>query len=91
MLVRAFVGFDAEKSKQRRNEAITQAEVPSAAIDAMNQSALQYIASRAAPGSMPIKRGKDTGLPKKAPVFDIAEMRRRNEAVSRRLEFAQDV
>ena len=51
--------------------------VPSEAQEAMQRSALQAIATKAG-GRLPIMRGRDPGLPKAKPVFDLNELRNKN-------------
>jgi len=58
-------------------------DIPSHVFDEMQRSALAGIAAKAGP-RLPITRGKDAGLPKVAPVFDIDALRERNKEVLRR-------
>jgi hypothetical protein len=59
------------------------AEIPQEAMDAMQREAMRGIAAKAG-SRLPIVRGRDRGLPKKEPVFDIGAMRERNAEVIRR-------
>jgi hypothetical protein len=69
--------------KKRSNELI---DIPPEARDAMQTSAVAALATRADPKWLPITRGRDPGLPKAAPVFDLDELRRRNaEALKQRM------
>ena len=58
-------------------------DVPPEALAAMQRSAVGAISAKAGP-RLPVVKGPDPGLPKTAPVFDIEELRRRNEDISRR-------
>ena len=60
-------------------------DIPADALKAMNDSVLQGLSSKAG-RSLPVVRGKDRGLPKAAPVFDLEAMRQRNEAIAKRIE-----
>ena len=51
--------------------------IPSEAQEAMQRSAMQAIAAKAG-SRLPIMRGKDPGLPKAKPVFDLNELRNKN-------------
>lgn len=52
------------------------------AFDSMQRSAMGAIAAKAG-HRLPIIVGKDPGLPKMAPVFDFAELRKRNMEVAK--------
>ena len=76
ILVKALVeGFGGKTSSLP-----SQQEIPPAAMEEMQRSALAAIAIKAGP-RLPIVRGKDKGLPKAPPVFDLDELRRRNANV----------
>jgi hypothetical protein len=66
--------------KTPQTESLGAGDIPADAMAAMNASALQAIQSKAG-NRLPIIRGKDTGLPKAAPVFDLDAMRKRNAEV----------
>lgn len=50
------------------------------AFEAMQNSALGAITSKAG-SRLPVMQGKDPGLPKAAPVFDLDELRKRNSDI----------
>jgi hypothetical protein len=54
--------------------------IPPEAMRAMQDSAMAEIATRAG-NRLPIIKGRDKGLPKAPPTFDVDELKRRNEAV----------
>ena len=59
-------------------------EIPPDILAKMQQSALQVLAVKAGPG-LPILRGRDKGLPKAEPIFDVTEMQQKNvECLKRR-------
>jgi hypothetical protein len=58
-------------------------EVPDEAMAEMQRSAASAIVAKAG-NRLPMVRGKDAGLPKAPPVFDIEELRKRNAEVARR-------
>lgn len=64
------------------------------AFEAMQNSALGAITSKAG-NRLPVMQGKDPGLPKAAPVFDLEELRKRNSDLmarrKSRAEVKQDV
>ena len=81
ILVKALVEGFGGKKKSTVDETV---EMPQEAFDAMQKSAMAEIAVKAGP-RLPILQGKDRGLPKTPPVFDIEVMRQRNaEVLARR-------
>ena len=58
--------------------------VPPEAAEAMEKAALAEIRTKGA-GRIPIVRGRDKGLPKTLPVFDIDAMRANNATTARAL------
>jgi hypothetical protein len=76
-----------------KTKAVTSADIPAAAMDAMQKSAMQAIAAKAGP-TLPIIQGKDKALPKTPPIFDENELRQRNAEVLKRratMKVVQDV
>jgi hypothetical protein len=63
-------------TKEDKSETI---DMPPEAFEAMQASAVAAIAAKAG-SRLPIVQGRDRGLPKAPPVFDIEEMKKRNEA-----------
>lgn len=84
ILVKALVeGFGVKKKPKTDGEDFV---VPQEAQDAMQRSAVGAIAAKADPRWLPVTRGRDRGLPKAAPVFDLTELRERNlEALRKRV------
>ena len=84
ILVKALVnGFGGIKKPKVDEDGFT---IPSEAQDAMQRSAVGAIAAKADPRWLPVTRGRDRGLPKAAPVFDLTELRERNlEALRKRV------
>ena len=80
ILVKALVEGFCGKSKPEEEPF---AELPPDAAKAMRQAALAEVARKAGP-AIPIVRGKDRGLPQKAPVFDYEELRKRDEESQKR-------
>jgi hypothetical protein len=81
LLVRALVeGFGGIK----RTDGTKAIDIPPEAQDALQQSAVMAIASKADASWLPVTRGRDPGLPKTKPTFDIDELRKRNAAATRR-------
>lgn len=81
ILVKALVeGFGGGVKKKQLVDDDSTIDVPDEAFKAMQRSALAGIAARAQ-GRLPIIAGPDLGLPKSQPVFDIDEMRKRNNDV----------
>jgi hypothetical protein len=60
-------------------------DMPPEAFEAMQNAALAGIAARAG-NRIPIMAGRDPGLPKAAPVFDLDTLRQRNAEAKARLE-----
>lgn len=58
-------------------------DIPPEAMLAMQASAISAISTKAGP-RLPVIKGRDKGLPKTPPTFDLDELRRRNADVSRR-------
>lgn len=77
MIASALGGFQ----KPRKAPTSLSPEDEKKAFAVMQESARTQIAKRADPRWLPILEGRDKGLPKAAPVFDIDEMRKRNLAV----------
>ena len=50
---------------------------------ALQRGALAAIAAKAGT-RLPIIQGKDKGLPKNAPVFDLEELRRKNDLIAKK-------
>ena len=65
-------------------------DVPPEAFEQMQKSALAAIAVKAGP-RVPIIHGKDKGLPKAAPIFDLDELRKRNAERASRIGRLPDV
>lgn len=81
LLLKALVeGFGGGSKPQVEPERL---DIPPEAALAMQRSAAAEISTRIGRG-LPMVRGRDTGLPKAPPVFDIDEMRKRNEAIKNR-------
>lgn len=60
--------------------AAPEVEMTSEAFEAMQNSAIAAIAAKAG-SRLPVVQGRDRGLPNKAPVFDLDELRNRNMTV----------
>ena len=81
ILVKALVqGFGGTVSKPRPIE-----DIPPDKLKEMQESAMAGIRHKAG-NRVPIIRGKDKGLPKTAPVFDVETLRQRNAALNMRLK-----
>jgi len=61
------------------------ADIPPAAMAAMQNSALAQIQVKAGP-TLPVVRGRDPGLPKTPPIFDPEVLRAKNSALRLRLQ-----
>ena len=66
-----------------KEKPMAEQDIPPEAMEAMRNSALTAIAAKAG-SRVPILQGRDPGLPKAEPAFDLEEMRRRNADVLRR-------
>ena len=82
LLLKALVeGFGGGKPAHRATEPL---EIPPEAAQAMQDSAMAAIVAKAG-SRLPIVRGRDPGLPKTPPVFDLEALRKRNaEATAKR-------
>ena len=58
-------------------------EIPSEAMAAMQKSAVEAIAAKAG-SRIPVMKGKDPGLPKAMPIFDLDAMRQKNADIVRK-------
>jgi hypothetical protein len=59
-------------------------EIPPEAFEAIQNSAIAGIAARAG-NRLPIMAGRDRGLPKATPIFDLEAMRKKNEEAKARI------
>ena len=79
ILVKAFVGWG------KKEQPLVDATIPPEALEQMQRSALAAISAKAG-NRLPIIKGKDKGLPKVQPTFDLDELRRRNAQRNVRLK-----
>jgi hypothetical protein len=79
-LVKALVEGFGGGVKTRIQEAVV---IPPEATVAMQRSVLANIAAKAG-STLPVLQGRDSGLPRAQPIFDVDEMRKRNAGVSRK-------
>jgi len=81
LLVKAIVeGFGGTRPGPMGQTADVQ--MPPAAAEAMEKAALAEIRTKGA-GRIPIIQGRDKGLPKAPPVFDLDKLRERNGTVAK--------
>jgi hypothetical protein len=80
ILVESFSGVKFGKAAEVSPEGI---ELPSEAMVEMTKSAMAGIEAKAG-NRLPIVRGKDKGLPKEAPVFNVDELRLKNAEIIRK-------
>lgn len=81
-MVKALVEGFGGGMKESGTEEKESADITPEAMDAMQRSAAQAIAAKSG-NRLPVMVGKDLGLPIAPPMFDLDEMRRRNEEVTR--------
>ncbi len=79
ILVKAIVGWTSGTGTKGVNGG---AIMPPEAAEAMEKAALAEIQAKGA-GRIPIVRGRDKGLPKAPPVFDVEAMRAHNTDVAK--------
>lgn len=83
MLVKSLVEGFSGGTKKAVSQDDTSSAIPQEAFDAMQREALRGISQKVG-SRLPIVRGKDRGLPKVEPVFDLNVMKERNVDVIRR-------
>lgn len=81
MILKGFIGGFGGNATEPKTK--TADEIPVEAMTAMQNSVMREIAVKAG-NRLPVTKGRDRGLPKAPPVFDLEALRAKNaEAVER--------